>query len=154
MRINTNFIPIDTAKLFEEFAGLVFMRKYTLVGGTALALQMEHRQSEDLDFIFDGEKIPTTTIKREISKRFASYRLIREEKDYQLDFLINKVKVTFFSSGAVMVPFKVIDFSEKYKNLQIASVDIIAVLKMATISQSNTIRDYYDLILLPGMLFH
>jgi len=145
MSIHLNFIPIETAKLFIEFARLVFMQKFTLVGGTALALQLGHRQSEDLDFIYDDEKLPAATIRRELSKRFPSHRLIREEKDYQLDFLINQVKVTFFSSGAVMVPFKVKDFSEKYQNINIAGIEIIAVLKMATISQRNTIRDYYDL---------
>ncbi len=145
MSINLKYIPEETARLFNEFAKLNFIRNFTLVGGTALALQLEHRQSEDLDFIFDGEKIPTTTIKREISKRFPKYRLIREEKDYQLDFIIDQVKVTFFSSGAVLIPFAVKDFSEKYQNLNIASIEIIAVLKMATISQCNTIRDYYDL---------
>jgi len=145
MRINLDLIPVKTAKLFDAFAGLAFMQKFTLVGGTALALQLGHRQSEDLDFIYDGEKIPTTAIRREISKRFPSHRLIREEKDYQLDFLINEVKVTFFSSGAVLVPFNVKDFSEKYQHINIAGIEIIAVLKMATISQRNTIRDYYDL---------
>lgn len=44
-----------------------------------------------------------------------------------------------------MVPFKVKDFSKKYQNINIAGIEIIAVLKMATISQRNTIRDYYDL---------
>ena len=145
MNIDLNFIPVETAQLFIEFGKLSFMQKFTLVGGTALALQVGHRQSEDLDFMYDGEKIPTASIRREISKRFPSYRLIREEKDYQLDFLINQVKVTYFSSGAVMVPFKVKDFSKKYHNINIASIEIIAVLKMGTISQRNTIRDYYDL---------
>lgn len=145
MKIDLNYIPALTATLFSEIARLVFMQKFTLVGGTALSLQLGHRQSEDLDFMFDGETIPATTIKREISKRFPSYRLIREEKDYQLDFLINQVKVTFFSSGAIMVPFKVKDFSGKYQNINIAGIETIAVLKMATISQRNTIRDYYDL---------
>ncbi len=145
MSINLKYIPEETARLLNEFAKLNFIRNFTLVGGTALALQLEHRKSEDLDFIFDGEKIPTTTIKREISKRFPKYWLIREEKDYQLDFIIDQVKVTFFSSGAVLIPFAVKDFSEKYQNLNIASIEIIAVLKMATISQRNTIRDYYDL---------
>lgn len=145
MSINLNYIPKETAKLFNEFAKLDFIRKFTLVGGTALSLQIEHRQSEDLDFIYDGEKIPATAIKREISKTFPKYQLIREEKDYQLDFLIDQVKVTFFSSGAILVPFAVKDFSEKHQNINIASIEVIAVLKMATISQRNTIRDYYDL---------
>ncbi len=145
MVISTNHIPVKTAALFDKIAELSFIRRYTLAGGTALALQIGHRQSEDLDFIFDGEKIPATSIKREISKHFPKYRLIREEKDYQLDFLIDEVKVTFFSSGAVMVPFSVMDFSEKYLNINIAGIEIIAVLKMATLAQRNTIRDYYDL---------
>lgn len=145
MVIITNYIPGKTAALFEKIAELSFIKRYTLVGGTALALQTGHRQSEDLDFIFDGEKIPSASIKREVSKHFPKYRLIREEKDYQLDFLIDEVKVTFFSSGAVMVPFSVMDFSEKYLNINIAGIEIIAVLKMATLAQRNTIRDYYDL---------
>ena len=145
MSINTNFIPKKTAGLFDQFAKFAFIQKFTLVGGTALALQLGHRQSEDLDFIYDGEKIPAITIKREISKKFPKYRLIREEKDYQLDFLIDEVKVTFFSSGAVLVPFKVMNFSEKYQKMNIAGIEIIAVLKMATLAHRNAIRDYYDL---------
>lgn len=145
MNININDIPIETANLFVKFAQLSFIQKFTLVGGTALSLQIGHRQSEDLDFIYDGEKIPTSIIKREISKHFPNYKLIREEKDYQLDFLIEQVKVTFFSTGAVVIPFCVIDFSEKYKKINIANISIIAVLKMATLAQRNTIRDYYDL---------
>jgi predicted nucleotidyltransferase component of viral defense system len=145
MIINTENIPEQTAGLFEKLAGFAFMQKYTLVGGTALALQLGHRQSEDLDFLFDGEKIPGTLIKRSIAKQFPDYRLLREERDYQLDFLINRVKVTFFSSGAVLIPFVVKEFSQKYQNLHIAGTEIIAVLKMATLAQRNTIRDYYDL---------
>jgi predicted nucleotidyltransferase component of viral defense system len=145
MVVNTNFIPEKTAALFEKFTVLPFIGRFTLVGGTALALQTGHRQSEDLDFIYDGEKIPTTSIKREISKHFQKYRLIREDKDYQLDFLIDEVRVTFFSTGAVMVPFSVKDYSEKYLNINIAGIEIIAVLKIGTLAQRNTIRDYYDL---------
>lgn len=145
MNINLSSIPPKTAELFDGFAGLPFIQKFTLVGGTALSLQIGHRQSEDLDFIFDGEKIPTTSIKREIAKHFPNYRLIREDKNYQLDFLIGQVRITFFSSGAVQIPFRVKDYSEKYKKINIASVRIIAVLKMATLAQRNTLRDYYDL---------
>jgi len=145
MNIHINYLPERTAGLFRKFAKLSFFKKFTLVGGTALALQLEHRQSENLDFIFDGEKLPVLAIKREISKHFPGYRLIREEKDYQLDFVIKNVKATFFSSGAVLIPFKTIKYAELYQNLNIAPVEIIAVLKMATLSQRNTIRDYYDL---------
>lgn len=145
MKVDLNAIPKATAEILLKFADLPFIQNYSLIGGTALSLQIGHRQSEDLDFIFDGEKIPATTIKREISKKFPTYKLIREERDYQLDFLIEQVKVTFFSSGAVLIPFSVKDFTENYRKINIANINIIAVLKMATLAQRNTIRDYYDL---------
>lgn len=145
MSINTKNIPSNTAALLNQFAKYTFFQEFTLVGGTALALQIGHRQSEDLDFVYDGEKIPALKIKRVIAKNFPSHRLIREEKDYQLDFLIDLVKVTFFSSGAIVLPFKVKVYSQKHFNLNIADIEIIAVMKMATLAQRNTIRDYYDL---------
>ena len=62
MTIHLNYIPVETANLFSEFARLIFMQKYTLVGGTALALHLGHRQSEDLDFIYDGQP-PSSGVK-------------------------------------------------------------------------------------------
>jgi len=51
MSIDLNYIPGKTAKLLKKLANLAFIQNYTLVGGTALALQIKHRQSEDLDFV-------------------------------------------------------------------------------------------------------
>lgn len=145
MTITFENIPETTAKVLRILANENFIRNFTLVGGTALSLQLGHRQSEDLDFIYDGEKIQTLSLKRNIAKLFPKYKIIREETGYQVDFLIQEVKVTFFSSGAVLVPFPVKDYSFIHDRLRIATVDIIAVLKMATIAQRCTIRDYYDL---------
>ena len=121
------------------------MNRFSLVGGTALALQLGHRQSEDLDFIFDGEKIDPVGIKRFIARIFPDYRLIRQESGYQLDFLVKGVKLTFFSTGAVMIPFPVRKHTFLYNNINITDVTTISTLKMATISQRCTIRDYYDI---------
>ena len=40
-----------TGKVFEAISRLECIKPYTLVGGTALSLQIEKRQSEDLDFM-------------------------------------------------------------------------------------------------------
>ena len=138
-------IPEATATILKTLAKEKFIKDFTLVGGTSLALQLGHRQSEDLDFIYDGEKIPSLNIKRNISTIFKNYKIIREETGFQIDFLIQGVKLKFFSTGAVIIPFKVMDFSFNYDFLRVATVDIIAVLKMSTIAQRCTIRDYYDL---------
>jgi len=143
--LNLDFLPHETKKIFDVLAKQKFIKNYTLVGGTALSVQIEHRKSEDLDFIVDGETINSVGIKRSINSIFSKYKIINEDKDYQIDFVIDDVKVTFFSAGAVLVPFSVNKYSIRIGNINIAEPDIIGVLKLITISQRNTIRDYYDL---------
>jgi predicted nucleotidyltransferase component of viral defense system len=139
------FMPESTRTVFDRLAMHHFISKYTLVGGTALSLQIRHRLSEDLDFIFDGEKLNTNSIKRNIATIFPDYRIIRQELNWQIDFLISNVKVTFFSTGAIALPFSVKNHSFSYKTIHICKAKTIASLKMAAIAQRNTIRDYYDL---------
>lgn len=141
-------MPEDTKTVFDRLSMDNFISKYTLVGGTALALQIRHRLSEDLDFIFDGEKLNTNSIKRNIAAIFPAYRIIRQELNWQIDFLISNIKVTFFSTGAIALPFMVKDHSFSYKKIHICKAKTIASLKMAAIAQRNTIRDYYDLYML------
>ena len=45
-----------TGQVFEAISKLECIKPFTLVGGTALSLQIEKRQSEDLDFMEDDQK--------------------------------------------------------------------------------------------------
>ncbi|HED38189.1 MAG TPA: hypothetical protein ENI76_08090 [Ignavibacteria bacterium] len=143
--VNTNYLPSDTKRIFEVLCKTPFIKSFVLVGGTALSLQIGHRLSEDLDFVYDGETLPVSNIKRNISKLFPRHKLIRQDNGYQLDFVIENTKLTFFSTGAVTVPFHVKDYSFPLENIQIATVEAIGVLKFGALSQRNTLRDYYDL---------
>jgi len=144
-QFNIDFLPGQTQKVFEELAEKQFINKYSLVGGTALSLQLRHRLSEDLDFVYDEEELSINEIKRNIAKIFPEHRIIRQDAPWQIDFIINEVKVTFFSSGSVVIPFNVRNYTTPHKNINICEIDVIATLKMASIAQRNTIRDYYDL---------
>ncbi|MEO8664633.1 MAG: nucleotidyl transferase AbiEii/AbiGii toxin family protein [Ignavibacteria bacterium] len=144
--MDLNFLTEKTRIVFERLAKEKFLNDYTLVGGTALSIHLQHRLSEDLDFIYDGEILKTDSIKKFIDKTFTkNYKLIKQDNEHQLDFLINEVKVTFFTNSAVMIRFQVKTYSTKYKELNIATIDIIAILKLNAIAHRNTIRDYYDL---------
>lgn len=144
-QFNFKYIPKGTKSVFDTLSKAPFINKYTLVGGTALSIQIKHRLSEDLDFIYDGEIINKTSIKRNIRKLFSEYRIIKEDENYQIDFIINCSKVTFFSKGAVLIHFNVKDYASQYKKMNIANPMIISTLKISAIAQRNTIRDYYDL---------
>jgi predicted nucleotidyltransferase component of viral defense system len=67
MSLSINNLPSETSLLLQRLSKEKYMNRFSLVGGSALALQLGHRQSEDLDFIFDGEKIDPTGIKRFIA---------------------------------------------------------------------------------------
>ena len=47
----TKSLAPHTGKVLEAISSLECIKPYTLVGGTALSLQIEKRQSEDLDFM-------------------------------------------------------------------------------------------------------
>lgn len=146
MNMNLAYLPSATRDILQELAEEKFMERFTLVGGSALALQLEHRQSEDLDFIQDGKNLDDRAILRFIDSKFENdYRLLKEERGSQLDFVIRGIKVTFFVAGTIMIHFGVQDYAKRYGKLYIAEARIIGVLKMAAIGQRNTIRDYYDL---------
>jgi predicted nucleotidyltransferase component of viral defense system len=73
--------------VFEKLAEQSFMQSYVLVGGTALAIQIKHRLSEDLDFIADSETLNASIIKRNIAKLFPEYKIIREDTKWQIDIV-------------------------------------------------------------------
>ena len=146
--LHTDYMPENTLKVFQQLKSQAFISRFTLVEGTALAIQIKHRLSEDLDFISDEEEINTNLIKRNISKIYPGYRIIRQDHNWILDLAINGIKVTFFSAGAVAVPFSVRNNSFTAGKINIAKARVIAVLKISAIAQRNTFRDYYDLYFL------
>jgi len=70
--------------------------KFILVDGTAIALQIGHRQSIDFD-LFSIKPINKTAIKKAVTALPFSKQLLFEDGD-GIHYLINEVKVTFFTT--------------------------------------------------------
>ena len=60
LRLDT--LPAATARVFAHLYAEPLLAGFTLIGGTALSLQIGHRQSEDLDFYFPAEQLPARAI--------------------------------------------------------------------------------------------
>ena len=58
MPLDTACLPPATRTLFEHLRRQALLKDFTLIGGSALALQIGHRLSQDLDFHFDGDSLP------------------------------------------------------------------------------------------------
>ena len=67
-----NGLAPQTSVIFDRITRLECIKPFVLVGGTAMSLQLNKRQSEDLDFMCwkksakDKPEVPISSIKREI----------------------------------------------------------------------------------------
>ena len=105
---NKSLAP-HTGKIFEAISKLDCIKAYTLVGGTALSLQIEKRQSEDLDFMKwlskrnEKPEVDWPSIKKELES-------IGEVRNYDVsgfDFVtfdFEGVKLSFYAAPRKMVP--------------------------------------------------
>jgi len=140
--INGNMLEICRTIAREEF-----IKDYYLAGGTALAMQINHRRSVDLDF-FSLEKINVKKISDYLYRCFPEPQVkILFRKTDQLDTNINGVKTSF-----IYYPFKLIhglvdgeNISSDFCSLKMASPQEIALMKAYTIGRRTSFRDYVDI---------
>ncbi|MDR2233076.1 MAG: nucleotidyl transferase AbiEii/AbiGii toxin family protein [Tannerella sp.] len=115
-----------------------FSRSFYLVGGTAIALQIGHRQSIDFD-LFSFSRLNKSRIKNKISKIPFKKILLSEDVD-QIHLNINGIKVTFFN-----YPYK-IEHPIKIENrLSMPNLLTLASMKAFTLGRRAKWKDYVDL---------
>ena len=104
-----------------------------LAGGTALALQIGHRISYDLDF-FAATEFDRNEVLQKLTK--VNFRLEQESWGTLLGRL-GKTKLSFF-----VYQYPLIGKTLKYKNVTIASLGDLAAMKIAAISSRGTKREF------------
>ena len=143
-----NGLTLHTEKIFEKISLLECVKEYVLMGGTALALQLNHRQSEDLDFCHwhktknERLEVDWHRIQQQLSTVGETKIVLLEHT--QCDFLVEGVRVTFLVDNK----FKQPDELQKIhclNNIYLIDIESIAVMKMEVITHRNVFRDYYDL---------
>lgn len=136
-----------TGQIFEAVSKLECIKPYVLVGGTALALQLGTRQSEDLDFM------SWRTSKNE--KRVVDWPAIRKELEgigtvencelYDFDhveFIVSGVKISFYANPNYSLLKREIHYMN---NLRLADTASIGAMKMEVMLRRSKFRDYYDI---------
>lgn len=113
-------------------------RTFYLVDGTAIALHIGHRRSVDFD-LFTQSKLRKSTINSKLAEfPFKKTRLF-EDID-QLHFIINGIKITFFS-----FPYP-IDHSVKVEHfIKIPTLLTLSSMKAFALGRRAKWKDYVDL---------
>ncbi len=129
----------DRLKVFETLSG--FKNLGYLGGGTALAMQLNHRRSVDFD-VFIGKAI-SNAFKLNVKRTFGQVDFYVNTED-QISFRTKEnVEVTF-----VWYYFKPLFPLIKTTSLSLASVYDIAADKAHTIARRAVWRDYVDIFCL------
>lgn len=139
--LRLDILPLATRRAFLECIKLpLFERnKWYLAGGTALALQVGHRQSVDLDFFTPLKKIKELEIERELFNTGYWQTTYRENGTIYGKFMEAKMSL-------IAYPFFVPSKEKLYcGTISILLSSDIAAMKIIAISQRGRKRDFFDL---------
>jgi len=118
----------------EEFSNL------RLVGGTALALQIGHRKSIDLDFfgIINSDNVEITAELEKIGK----INILKTSKNINI-YTVDNIKVDF-----VNYHYNWLEKPNTEDNLLLSGIKDIAAMKLAAITGRGSKKDFIDLFFL------
>ncbi len=143
---NFAFLLPKTENVLESLIrNAPFLKKYTMVGGSALSLHLRHRKSEDLDFFtYCSGNFSKNEIRSYLS-HLDQKEIINESSD-QIDLLVDGVKTTFFDAKwSFLEPVIPLAFN-------LATIESIAAMKVNVLFMRAKYRDYYDLYFLAKQL--
>ncbi len=133
-------LPRTAKKALDFLAGQAWLKRgnWYLAGGTALALQVGHRQSVDLDFFNHSADFSEGRLVGHFKNNIWSTGFIKEGTIYGklLGAKISFIAYPFFIPKQKLLP---------YGRVSILHAGDIAVMKIIAISQRGKKRDFVDL---------
>lgn len=163
-------LPVKTRRVFDYLAqyDAPVMHKATLMGGTALALLIGHRLSEDLDFFYFEKELPKQAIKSllyDLKENGFSVTNIMDPSrisqaringihldDYIQEYAINGVKVSFgIMAKGSQSRQDYLSTAERVANVgqfTMLSLDPLFKSKAVVLMDRVKSRDLFDLMIL------
>jgi predicted nucleotidyltransferase component of viral defense system len=135
--LHTDTIFPGTLELLNGVMKIPEFDSYLLAGGTALALQIGHRISVDLDFF--GEKEIDAEEFVDLLRSIGTVRIMSRSKNI-LILDINGIKVDFVNYRYPMIKVPIQEGSIRLTNLE-----DIGAMKLAAITGRGRKRDFVDL---------
>ena len=129
-----------TQRVLQSLISVGKIQDFYLAGGTALALQFEHRESIDLDF-FSQEKFDNNRLKQKLS--LLGKIKIEYQDEKTLNCFLDNVKISFF-----YYPYKLLFPLKDFNNIKLADERDIACMKIDAVSDRGSKKDFIDLYFL------
>lgn len=133
-------ITAGMRNLLQNLAPLPFIHQFYLAGGTALALQIGHRRSVDLDFFSETDEVGGQTRQEIIHSLRSLGAQVIENVGGNLLLLVNDIHLGFFSYG-----YPLVQEAEPLENIRLASLADIGLMKCDALITRGGRKDFYDL---------
>jgi hypothetical protein len=115
-----------------------FQENFGLVGGTAIALYIGHRESIDFD-LFSHEEFEYIGIRQVFYRAGKNIRVLRNNAG-EFTFVVDGVNLTFFQ-----FPYP-IEYTESFKDIvKLPTLVTLAAMKAFALGRRNKWKDYVDL---------
>lgn len=138
--LQTQAVEPELLELLNGIMASDVFSDFVLVGGTALALQIGHRKSIDLDF-FGKSEIEEASFLNSLSQ-YGKVKTLRKSKNVLIT-LVNNIKVDF-----VNYAYPLIKPAKTTNNIRIASKEDIGAMKLNAITGRGSKKDFIDLFFL------
>lgn len=135
--MHNTILSKNTKSVLDKLKRTKFIKKYYLSGGTALSLQIGHRESEDLDF-FGQENFDPQFLKQKLEK-IDKLKQATQDKGTLNCFLMG-TQVQFLH-----YPYKLLEEKIEWEGIYLSSVLDIACTKLITISSRGSKKDFVDM---------
>ena len=134
--------------IIEQVSQMECIKPYILCGGTALAMQIGHRKSEDLDFMMwrisktEKPEVNWNLIEKELTEKIGPIENFNMLGFDQVEFRVKGVKFSFFVSENYSPISNPVDYMG---NIRLADIESIMAMKMEVMLRRMKFRDYYDI---------
>lgn len=118
--------------------GMQEMKKFSLVGGTNLALRLGHRLSIDLD-LFTNEPFEPEFVYRVLESKFEG-TVMASQSDQMLFLFIGDLKIDI-----VQLPYPWLQPYEEEEGIRLASLPDIAAMKLSAVARRGVKKDFWDI---------
>ncbi len=136
----TKAVEPSTLGLIQKIQSKSYMQNFLLVGGTALALQLGHRTSTDID-LFYNISFDTELLRKELETDFECE--IKSVYRFALFLQIEKVKTDIvYQKSKILNPIVLIN------GVRMASLQDLAAMKLMAITNRGKLRDFVDIYIL------
>ncbi len=123
------------------------LQDFFLVGGTALALQLGHRISVDID-MFTIDDFDVDKLILELSKHFSIGSITRSRNSLSLDIFSTEGKDEIVEIDLIKYSYPLINPILEIDGIRLLSIEDIIAMKLSAVTGRGAKKDFYDIFFL------